>query len=395
MNNRYVSLNPGAVAEQGSISRWADARRILCIRLDNLGDVLMTTPAIRALQNARLGRHITLLGSASGCAGARFVPEIQSIIRYDAPWMKAPGNHPGATPEADERLISELRMGRFDAAVIFTTYSQSPLPAAVFCRLAGIPLRLAHCRENPYTLLTNWAVEVEPQEKVRHEVQRQLDLVASIGATTENDGLSFRVPVSDRTRVAARLQGLGLAANTPYVLIHPGATAPSRRYPVEYFAAAADQIAERLQCPIVLGGTPAEVPLVQEMRGLMKSPIVNLAGDLSLGECAASIAMAHVLVANNSGPVHLAAAVGTPVVDLYALTNPQHTPWRVASKVLSYDVPCRHCYRSICPEGHHDCLRRVPVEQVADSAIELFEARRLRPRKPLLTRNDLVTARAA
>src|SRR5207302_7487370 len=86
----------------------------------------------------------------------------------------------------------------------------------------------------------------------------------------------------------------------------------------------------------------------------------------------ALIALAPLLISNNTGPVHVAAAVGTPVVDLYALTNPQHTPWAVPSRVLSYDVPCKYCYKSVCPEGHHDCLRRVTPDAVVEAACELL-----------------------
>ena len=101
---------------------------------------------------------------------------------------------------------------------------------------------------------------------------------------------------------------------------------------------------------------------------------VNLAGALELGELAALIGHAKVLVSNNSGPVHIASALGTPVVDLYALTNPQHTPWQTPHVVLHHDVPCRWCYRSVCPEGHHACLTGVTVEQVVDAAMQLLRS---------------------
>ena len=94
-----------------------------------------------------------------------------------------------------------------------------------------------------------------------------------------------------------------------------------------------------------------------------------------VGELAALIAEADLLIGNNSGPVHLAAAVGTPVVDLYALTNPQHTPWLVPSRVLFRDVPCRFCQKSLCPEGHHRCLSGVSPREVAAAAIALMPAR--------------------
>jgi ADP-heptose:LPS heptosyltransferase len=103
----------------------------------------------------------------------------------------------------------------------------------------------------------------------------------------------------------------------------------------------------------------------------MTAPYVLLPQTASLAELAALITAAPVLIANNSAPMHIAAAVGTPVVSLYALTNPQHTPWRVPSRVLSHDVPCRNCLRSVCPMGHHLCLRGVDPQQVVDAALEL------------------------
>jgi ADP-heptose:LPS heptosyltransferase len=91
-----------------------------------------------------------------------------------------------------------------------------------------------------------------------------------------------------------------------------------------------------------------------------------------LEELAALLATAPLLVSNNTGPVHVSAAVGTPVVDQYALTNPQHTPWAVPHRVLFHDVPCKYCYKSVCPEGHHDCLRRVTPESIVAAVRELL-----------------------
>ncbi|HEU4622400.1 MAG TPA: lipopolysaccharide heptosyltransferase II [Burkholderiaceae bacterium] len=352
---------------------WAHAQNVLCIRLDNLGDVLMTTPAIRAVKHARPGRRVTLLASKAGAQAARHVPEIDDVIAYDAPWVK---HEHDAGRAIDLEMIETLRKQRFDAAIIFTVYTQTALPAAMMCRLAGIPLRLAHSRENPYRLLSDWVAESEPQQLVRHEVERQLDLVAAIGCTTQERRLSFRVTTDDRRRVVARLAKLGIDASRPWILMHPGATAASRRYPVEQFAQAARGIAEQLDCPVVFGGTSNERNLVNEVRARMGAASYSLAGELNLGECAAAISLARVLVSNNSGPVHIAAALNTPVVDLYALTNPQHTPWLVRSHVLSHDVPCKYCFKSVCPEGHHDCLRKVAPQEVVDACLALFEPKR-------------------
>lgn len=349
---------------------WADARRVLCVRLDNLGDVLMTTPALRALKQAQPQRHLCLLASRGGAAAARHIPEVDQVLSYEAPWTRSL-----ADAAADRALIEQLRAQAFDAAVIFTVFSQSALPAALLCHLAGIPLRLAHCRENPYSLLSHWVEESEPQRQVRHEVQRQLDLVATVGARTDDLRLSFRVEPDDRRSLEARLLRLGIGPGQPLVLIHPGASAESRRYPPERYAVAAWLVHQRLRCPLLFGGSADERELVGRVRRELDAPSHSLAGELSLGECAALIERATVLVSNNSGPVHLAAALGASVVDLYAQTNLQHTPWQVPHKVLWHDVPCKWCFKSRCPQGHHDCLRKVEPEEVAQAAIELFERR--------------------
>ena len=109
---------------------WRNAENVLCVRLDNMGDVLMATPALRALRQQRAGRRLTLLGSASGAAVAAHIAELDGVIRYDAPWVKQLGGQAAERADAGLRQIPEtLRAQRFDAAIIFTTFSQSALPA--------------------------------------------------------------------------------------------------------------------------------------------------------------------------------------------------------------------------------------------------------------------------
>jgi ADP-heptose:LPS heptosyltransferase len=334
---------------------WRDVENLLCVRLDSLGDVLMTTPAMRALRET-LGCRLTLLTSPAGAALAGLVPEVDDMLVWRAPWMKP-------TPGGDDLAFAQ-KLRAFDAAVIFTVYSQSALPAAYLCTLAGIPRRLAHCRENPYHLLSDWVPDPEPGQAVRHEVRRQLDLVAAVGCRTGDERLSFQATDAARARVAA------LDLPSPLVVVHPGASAASRRYPPENYARALDL----LGCEVVFTGDAAERDLVEGVRALMDVPSRSLAGGLSLAELGALIEAADLLICNNTGPAHIAAAVGTRIVDLYALTNPQHTPWLVESRVLFNDVPCRNCYKSVCPAGHHECLRGVAPERVAAAARQLLAA---------------------
>src|SRR5690606_29954525 len=126
--------------------------------------------------------------------------------------------------------------------------------------------------------------------------------------------------------------------------------------------------------PIILTGNDEERQLVDQLISLCGSGagLYNMAGLLDLGEFASLLKHADLLISNNTGPVHIAAALQTPTVDIYALTNPQHTPWQVPHRVLYNDVPCRYCYRSECPEGHHACLQGLSPERVVQAAEQLL-----------------------
>jgi lipopolysaccharide heptosyltransferase II len=356
-------------------ARWERAKRILAVRLDSMGDVLMTGPALRAL--ASRGARVALLTSPAGAEAARLLPDLDDVIVYDAPWMKATALRSGPAPES--AMIAKLRRGAFDGAVIFTVYSQSPLPAALLCHLAGIRLRAAHCRENPYQLLSDWIREPEPVEIERHEVERQLALVRELGLVPTDDALRVNVPDEADARVQRLLAEIELDERRPWVVLHPGATAPSRRYPVDRYATVLRELTDEHGWQAVIAGGPEDAAMADRLVSRLHGRAATLAGRLELGELAALLSRAPLFIGNNSGPAHLAAAVGTPLVVLYALTNPQHTPWGVPSRVLSHDVPCRNCHSSVCRVGHHLCLRGIEPTEVVAAAPELHQDVASRP----------------
>lgn len=358
------------------MSGWKHARNLLCVRLDAFGDVLMTEPALRALKQFAPDRRITLLTSPAGAEAAALLPYLDEVIVARMPWMK----HAQPANESETlALIECLRERAFHAAVIFTVYSQNPLPAAMSCYLAGIPLRLAHCRENPYHLLTDWIPEREPNQLVRHEVERQLAVAAHTGARFNDSRIMVKLPAAAQRR--ARLLWARADTNEAVkIVVHPGASAASRRYPPQRFALAMQQIAARTDAVFLLTGSSGETELAARVAAAANVTAVSLAGQLTVPEWAALIERADLLLSNNTGAVHLAAATGTPVVDLYALTNPQHTPWRVRAEVLSHEVPCRNCYKSVCPEKHHRCLLGIEPQQVADAALRLLMEKHSRER---------------
>lgn len=362
-----------------SSSPWNSARRVLCVRLDSIGDVLMTTPALRAVRTLPAVEHITLLTSAGGAEAGRLVSEVDEVWTGEVAWLKHTPQR--QSPAYDRQLIERIADAQFDAAIIFTVLTQNPLPSAMMCYLAGVPLRLAHCRENPYQLLTDWVIDTETMATARHEVVRQLDLVHTIGATTSDDRLSMRIGDDVREHMLAWLDSRGLAQSRRWCVLHPGATAPSRRYPQEMYAQVAQSLNEQ-GFHLIITGDAHEADLVAAVARDC-SQAIPLVGALDVEQLAALIDAAPLVLTNNTGPAHIAAAVGTPVVDLYALTNSQHTPWRVPQRVLSYDVPCRNCLKSICPLGHNDCLRRIEPESVVDAVLELWHECEVLEKAPL------------
>lgn len=354
--------------------RWQGARRILAVRLDNLGDVLVTTPAIHAIKASLPDAAITLLASPVGAQAARLNPDIADVITYEAPWMDPWGRLPQDRAR-EEAALAAVRVGAFDAAIIFTSFRQSPLPAAYLCYLAGIPLRLAASIDGPGSLLTT---RHRHPEVPMHEVERGLDLVGAVGLGTTERDLVLRVPDEARDHLDATLREVGGDADRPLIVIHPGCSMPARTYPWELFAACAELAVERLGATIVLTGAADEEPLVARIRDLLganaRAATHAFAGSLPFPAFCALIERADLTITNNTGPMHIAAAVGTPVVALFALTNPpeQWGPWRVPHRLLNHDVPCRLCYSRACPYGH-ECLTLVTPEMVVATAGELLQ----------------------
>jgi lipopolysaccharide heptosyltransferase II len=348
--------------------QWQRVRRLLVVRLDNLGDVLVTTPAIHAIKTSLPDASITLLASPVGAQVGRLNRDIDEVIVYQAPWMD-PWRVLPQDPERELAMIERVREEHFDAAVIFTSFRQSALPSAYLCYMAGIPLRLAASIDGPGSLLTT---RHKHPEHMMHEVERGLDLVSAVGCETEERELVLTVP-DDARREADRLLA-SLGVSRPVVVLHPGCSMPARTYPWEMFAEVADLLIERLGATVLLTGSNDERELTGRIRERMHHRPIDLAGEVPFPVFCALIEAAALTVTNNTGPMHISAATGTPVVALFALTNPpeQWGPWQVPHHQLYHDVPCRICYSRICPY-EHECLRLVTPDMVFEAARDLLD----------------------
>lgn len=310
-------------------------KKILCIRPDNMGDLIMSGPAIRALKET-FACTITLLTSSMAAGIVPFFPEIDELIIFDAPWVKTANAMEIA---AFYGVIEEIRQKQFDAAVLFTVFSQNPLPSAMIAYLAGIPRRLAYCRENPYQLLTHWVPDKEPYNFIQHQVQRDLDLVNSVGAWTDEKRLSLKLKRNTWTSVNKKLAENGMDMQRPWIIFHAGVSERKREYPQSLWIEAGKLVDKEINYQVILTGNAAERTSIETIKKGIGKNAFNAAGLLHLEEFITLIKRSPLVVSVNTSTAHIAAAVGTPIIVLYALSNPQHSPWMSRGKVLTYDIP--------------------------------------------------------
>ncbi|WP_019630568.1 glycosyltransferase family 9 protein [Actinomadura atramentaria] len=329
----------------------------LVVRLDNAGDVLLAGPAVRAVA-ARAG-PVTLLVGPQGAAAARLLPGVADVIVYDAPWVGfAPPAFDG-TAAAD--LVARLAGREFTDAVVLTSFHQSPLPIALLLRMAGVTRITGISDDYPGALL-DVRLRGDPDLP---EPERALAVAAAAG---------FPRPPGDDGRLAVRRplpDVRGLAGDGPYVIVHPGASVRSRRWPAERCAETVGVLADRGLRPVVTGG-PDERALTTLVAGRIGT---DLGGRTDWPELAAVFAGASAVVTGNTGPAHLAAAVGAPVVSLFAPVVPAErwAPYGVPRVLLGDQAAaCRGSRARDCPVPGHPCLMGVTAADAADAVEKLI-----------------------
>jgi ADP-heptose:LPS heptosyltransferase len=326
----------------------------LAVRLDSDGDVLLTGPALRALAHG--AQRLDLLVSPPGAAAARLLPGVADVIEFAAPWSGFVP--PAVDPAALAGLLARLGQGRYDLGVIFTSFHQSPLPMALLARWAGIPVLAADCEDYPGSLL-----DVRHRRRDGHEVEAALDLAAAVGARLPpGDAGRLAIRESLRTGAAPDVTGPGQPA---LVVLHPGASVPARALEPAH--------ARRIAAALLAAGWAVAVtggPAERELAAAATPPgALDLSGRTSLAGLAAVLARAACVVAGNTGPAHLAAAVGTPVVSMFSPVVPaaRWAPYGVPAVVLGdQDAACRATRARECPVPGHPCLTSVtPAAVVA------------------------------
>ena len=343
-------------------------REIAVFRALQLGDLLCVIPALRALRRAFPRARVTLIG----------LPWARSLVtrfgRYLDSFLPFPGLPGFPEQECDVAALPEFlrsaQARQFDLALQLHGSGVLSNPLVL---LLGARQAAGYFRPGDYCPDAERFLPWRPED---HEVERYLALLRGLGIPAAEATLEFPLWEADRDELRAGAARHGFAARD-YVCVHPGSQLPSRRWPPERFAAVADALAaDGLR--VVLTGVAGEAELTRRVAHAMRAPAVDLAGKTTLGGIAALIDGARLLVSNDTGVAHVAAARRTPSVRISCGGDerrwaPLDDTWH---RVLHHPVPCRPCAYAICPKDHHPCAAGVSVDAAVAAARALLSQAR-------------------
>jgi heptosyltransferase-2 len=341
---------------------FKNIQRLLIRSTNWIGDAVMTTPAIRAIREGFPNAHISLLAKPWVAPVFENSEHIDRLLIYDGE-----RRHKGFFGKF--RLARDLGKYYFDAAILL----QNAFEAALISFLAGIPLRIGYSRDARRLLLTH-AVPCTNEIKTKHQTEYYLNILREIGIVRDNRDLYLKLNQSDRFRAEKILLKQHLSFDERIIGINPGATyGPAKQWPIDRYARLADRIQAFSKARVIIFGGPGDKTLGQKISGKMRHQPVDLSGETSLGEAMALIERCELFITNDSGLMHVAAALNVPLVAVFGSTNPVATgPLGPNSRVVQAAVPCSPCLNSECPEGHLKCMDQIDVDRVFDVAKEML-----------------------
>lgn len=331
-------------------------KRILIVRMDRIGDVLLSTPVIKAVREAFPASYIAFMVRPYAHDIVAGNPFLDEVITYD----KKVGLI------GTVKFIRFLRHRRFDLALILHPTSRTHLLAY----LARIPHRIGFDRKMGFMLTRK--IPHTKQFGLKHEIDYTLDVVRHIGIEAGSRVLHMPITAKSEKWVDEIFARYNLAKTDKMIMINPGASCRSKRWPLERFAQVADELAKKHKAKIVLVAGAADKDAAIKVSALMTGPSINLAGATTVADIASLLRHARLFISNDSGPVHIACAVGTPVIAIFGRSDRGLSPVRWGPSnpgdvVLHKDVGCVACLAHNCKLGFR-CLEAIAVDDVMAAA---------------------------
>jgi heptosyltransferase-2 len=333
---------------------FPDQPKKLLIRSTNwIGDAIMTTPAVRTIRQNFPDAEITLLALPWVADVFAAGPRVDRIFLYEKN-----GRHQGLAGKL--RLASELRRENFDAAILL----QNAFEAALITTLAGIPARGGYTTDGRGLLLTH-GVKKARDIDTRHQVHYYQEMVAGLGLTPGPDALELFLDAAAVRTVDRAMEEQGRGQ---LVGLNPGAAyGPAKRWPAEKFARLARMVEDQTRADVVIFGTDADREAAEAITAAMEHPgrVLDLTGKTDLATAMAWIDRCNVFVTNDSGLMHVAAALKTPLVVIFGSTDHIATgPFSDNALVVRHPLDCSPCKKTHCPEGHFRCMESIEADEV-------------------------------
>lgn len=336
---------------------------ILIVRLDRIGDVVLSTPVFKAVRDAYPESHIAVMVRPYSREIVEGNPYINEVIVYD---KKGPEN----SFAGNIKFIMGLRKKKFDAAIILHPTARTHLIAF----LAGIPERIGYDKKMGFLLTRR--IPHTKQFGLRHEIDYTLGLLRYIGIKPERHPLYMPVRKESEERIKDLFSRAGISDEDTVVAINPSASCPSKRWSAERFAKLSDVLADRYNAKIIILSDRSDKVFGDRTASFMAKPSLNLSGRTTVGELAGVLKRSKLFISNDSGPVHIACALGVPVVAIFGRSDRGLSPQRWGPSgekdiVIHKNVGCEVCLAHNCNIGFR-CLEAVSVEDVLQAAEKIL-----------------------
>ncbi len=342
-----------------------DFRRILIIKMRYIGDVILVTPLIAALKERLPGAQIDVLVNHNTAAILSGHSMIRRVLGFDVEKSRK-------QPMYIFRLIQGIRRRRYDLVIDLTGSDR----AAAVTRFSGAPLRIGYSRLRKLREKLVYTQVIPYHLGSLHTVDYHLKAAEVLHLPVKDRHPSLAVMPASRQAVEQKLSAAGIVPDAPFVVIHPGARRWYKSWPPERYARLGDRIIDERTIPVILSGGPGDQDICRKIELEMIHPPINLSGRLNLTELTALIQKSACLIGNDSAPIHIATAVGTPVIALFGPTlSSAWAPRRPSDTVIAAEYPCRPCghARSDCPLGEEYCMAGISFDSVWEAVKKALE----------------------